>query len=63
MDTRMQTELQSEVDLAIIAAHSGFYTEACEQLLRLGFSQAEVFRILNDPDNRRSYINDYLTGF
>jgi hypothetical protein len=63
MNRRQQSELQSKVDMAIITAHSGEYVEACKMLLYLGFSSDDVCRILNTPECRRYYINDYLTGF
>jgi hypothetical protein len=64
--TRLATSVSDAVDEAILLYESGNAddTELAMRLLsELGFKPMAIHRILKNPDQRRQYINDVVTGF
>jgi hypothetical protein len=61
-DSRFDTAKQAIVDRAIMTAHTESYQAAWKILDEANFHDADIYRILNDTERRRKYINDYLTG-
>lgn len=60
---RSQSELSTLVDEAILLYESGSIEQAMRMLSSLGFKACDVHRILLEPDNRRKYINDMVSGY
>ena len=60
---RYATTLSDAVDEAIIMYESGDMITAMKLLSELGFKAQDVHRILKNPDKRRKYINDMVSGY
>lgn len=60
---RYATTLSDAVDEAIIMYEAGDTEIAMRLLSELGFRAQDVHRILKNPDKRRKYINDMVTGY
>lgn len=60
---RYATTLSDAVDEAIIMYEAGDVELAMRLLSELGFKAQDVHRILKNPDKRRKYINDMVTGY
>jgi hypothetical protein len=59
-EKRQKVGLQSDVDVAIIKACTGYKQEAAVSLKRIGFNIHEIHRLLDDPWSRRFRINIFL---
>jgi hypothetical protein len=60
---REMCTLSTAVDSCILMYEEGKTRIAMETLSNLGFSLMSVHRILKNPEQRRHYINDLVTGF
>ena len=60
---RLATTVSSAVDEAIIMYEIGEVSTAVLLLSKLGFGPFEINRIFKDPEQRRKYINDVISGY
>lgn len=54
---------QALVDMAIRYYEEGNHRDAYQMLDDLGFNKEDQRRLLCHPESRKSYINDFVTGF
>jgi hypothetical protein len=62
-NTRIATSISDAVDEAILMYEEGQVELVVRTLSHLGFKAFDVHRILKNPDQRRKYINDMITGY
>lgn len=60
---RKATALSAAVDAAIIKYEDGDWENALMELRNLGFRASDIHRLIKYPDQRRTYINDMVSGF
>jgi len=60
---RENSKKQSAIDQGIVMFDRGEIEEALAFLASNDIPADVVQRVLYNPDRRRQYINDYLTGF
>jgi hypothetical protein len=60
---RLATSVSNAVDEAILMYEHGEVSVAVLLLTKLGFGPFEINRIFKDPEQRRKYINDVVSGF
>ena len=54
---------QALVDYAIQLYERGEHRDAYQLMSDIGFNTQEADRVFKYPEKRKSYINDYITGF
>ncbi|MFK5281970.1 hypothetical protein ACI3PL_20680 [Lacticaseibacillus paracasei] len=62
-NTRLATTVSDAVDETILMYEQGQVELAVRTLSHLGFKALDVHRILKNPEQRRRYINDMITGY